>query len=253
MPETRNKWRQLRVQVAGILAIGAVIAVAHLANRGMFSRPPQALAGHQQPAGTTTPLKPGRPLTILFVGPSGIARGSWVEDDLAAALQACRASGVRLERLAQAGANSRWGEAALARRLAQGNPPDIMVVDFAGNDARLYRGMTPQESLDRHARMEAAARMRGSVTYFSATSPAIGRERIERPAMPLYQQQLRWLSLNTGAGFIDTVARWNGLTREELARYLPDDVHFTHEAAVTFLVPGYLEALSPLVCDTTQS
>ncbi len=241
--------RRLWPPVALTFAVGIILIIIHLANRGVFTSGPYAPEGHLQPSGKHAPLKRKEPLRILFAGTSGIARGSWVEQELQAALSACRTTGVVLERLAKPGANSRWGERMIRERLANLPAPDIVVIEFAGNDARLYRGMRPNESWERHQRMLEASRRAGALPYLATMGRAVGRELLERPGYRTYQQQYRAIAREIGAGVIDTAPRWASLNRNELQAYLPDGVHFTSNAASDLLVPGFVEALAPQVCD----
>jgi lysophospholipase L1-like esterase len=232
--------------VVAVLLIGCALWFA--AARGAIFAPPGPPPGDRPPAGAEGPLKPGMPLLVLLAGTSGVAKGSW-SAELEAELAACRPAGVRVERLAKAGANSRWGEPALAARLAAGPTPDIVVIEFAGNDARLYRGMTTAESEARHRRMVAAVRQAGAVPFLSTMAAVIGREQLERPGLDAYRGAFRRIARDNGAGLIDTEPAWKALPPAQLARWLPDGSHFTAEAARAILIPRTARALAPLVCD----
>lgn len=233
-----------------LLALGLVLGGAALwfaAGRGLvFTGAPQP-EGHRQPAGVPAPLRPGQPLTLLVVGTSGVARGSWTAE-LAEALGRCRAAGVSVEKLAKAGANSRWGEPSLGDRLAAGPAVGLVVIEFAGNDSRLVRGMSLAESEARHRRMIEAVRTAGAVPFLATMGRVIGREAVERPGHAAYQDRYRQLARETGVGLIDTRPAWEG-TDAELRASLPDGSHFTPEAARALILPGFVAALSPLVCD----
>lgn len=232
--------------IAAALALTAVAAAGFAASRGAFGTA-SAPAGHRLPQPEALPLKPGQPLSILIVGTSVTARGTWTTE-LEAELAVCRTEGVQVERLAKAGANSGWGEQALARRLASGPAPDIVVMEFAGNDARLLRGVSVWQADERMTRMAKAVREAGAEPFLATMSMTFGRERLERPWLTAYHGLYRAVARSAAAGLIDTAPGWMDLSRDDARRLVPDGSHFTPEAARLLIVPGYREALAPLVC-----
>lgn len=239
-------------RLAALLLLFAITAgsLAFSVSRG-FAAGEAAPAGHRQPR-EAAPLKPGQPLHILIVGTSVTARGTWPAE-LQQALGPCRPEGITVERLARAGANSAWGEEALARRLekppAGAARPDIIILEFAGNDARLVRGMSLATADTRHRRMIATVRAEGAVPWLATMSRTFGRERLERPWHPVYQARYRTLADQLGAGLVDSSPDWDAFSRQEIEALIPDGAHFTAEAARRLILPAFVTALSPMVCN----
>lgn len=212
--------------------LGAGIAL-HAADRGLFAHIADS-PGHRRAAMAL----PDGPLQILALGTSLTARGPWPAE-LEAALQTSR-PGSRVEVLARPGANSRWGAAALERRLAEGPAPDAVLIEFATNDASLWHGLSLSDSRASHQRLIAAVRAAGAAPVLIVMAPAHGRERVERPGLPAYQHLYRDAA---GAGLIDTIGPWHTLPRAERLRLMPDGLHPQAEAWRRLLLPELIALL----------
>lgn len=183
---------------------------------------------------------------VLILGTSLTSRGDWPEH-LEARLRECAAD-ARVERLARAGASSRWGLASLRERLAAGDPPDVVVVEFSGNDAALARGFPLPVSRRLHRAIVAEAREAGATVILATMSPGWGREAWERPGQDRYHALYRDLAREEGSGLVDTIPDWRALPPERRAAWVPDDLHPTDEAMRAIAATALEEALRPLVC-----
>jgi lysophospholipase L1-like esterase len=205
------------------------------------------------PAGGRIP--PDRPARIAILGTSLTARGTW-PDDLALRLSACRPSGVEVRRTARPGASSRWGAEAIGRALAPegGPPPDILVIEFATNDAALHRGVRLRRSVALHREMlaragEVSGEAPGQVSVFLATmNPGHGAAGWARPGLAAYNAAYRRLAAEGLAGLIDTGPAWGALGKAERRRLIPDGLHPGEEGMRRVAVPAFAAALAPLVC-----
>jgi acyl-CoA thioesterase-1 len=199
--------------------------------------------------GALVPRDPVGPLRILLVGTSLTARGSWPRL-LEAQLVSCAPRGVEVRTLARAGMGIRWGLPELRRRFAASEPPlpDIVVVEFAANDATLTRGLPLDVAKARTRDLIALVRSIGAVPFVSTMNPAWAEEWITRPGQARYHGIYRDVAAETGAGLIDTAPVWQTLPREDRRRLVPDNGHPTDEGAALITVPAFLDALRPLVC-----
>jgi acyl-CoA thioesterase-1 len=190
---------------------------------------------------------PPQPLRILALGTSLTQRGDWTEV-LGERLTACRGAPVVVTKLALSGASSRWGEPALERELKIGPVPDLVLIEFAVNDAHLGRLVSPAESRRRHTAMIEAAQRAGASVALLTMTKVHGLEAAQRPFLAVYRSQYGLLAETTGASVIDTLPPWKQLSEEMLRAYVPDGSHPTAEAMRTLLVPALLSALKPAIC-----
>ncbi|MFQ3665806.1 MAG: GDSL-type esterase/lipase family protein [Sphingomonadaceae bacterium] len=190
---------------------------------------------------------PPAPLRVIAAGTSLTAQGDWT-GKLAAALTQCRGSPVTIEKLALPGASSRWGEPSLIARLARAPSPQIVLIEFAANDAHVGRMIGLAESRRRHAQMIRAAQAAGAAPVLVTMTRVHGAEARERPFLDAYRALYGPLAEETGASVIDTTPAWYALDDEALRRAVPDGSHPTAEAMERLLVPALVEALAPVVC-----
>jgi lysophospholipase L1-like esterase len=148
---------------------------------------------------------------------------------------------------ARPGAASDWGLRAVQDALS--HKPDLLFVEFAINDASLWRGLSLARSEANHRKIIAAARAAGTHPVLVTMSVALGRKALERPGLAAYHHLYRRLADETGAGLIDLAPAWLALTPAEAAAALPDDLHPTAEAVGRIAVPRYVQALRPVFCD----
>lgn len=151
---------------------------------------------------------PDRPLRILAFGTSLTARALWPER-LAAELSRCLGRPVSADRIARPGAGSDWA-LTLVRR-ANDVAPDIVILEFAINDADLLDGVSVETSILQHR--ELIDRLSGTkappAIILMTTNPvAAGWRWLQRPWLGNYYLAYRRLAAETGAGLADLWPRW---------------------------------------------
>lgn len=229
----------------GIAAIAAVLAGAWwLHAHGVGAGQGVVAAG----AAALDPLAvpPDRPARIVVLGTSLTNGGTWT-DDLAAALAACHPGGVAVARTARNGATSRWGVGQIDAVLA--TSPDLLIIEFAINDASLARGMTLAAFRARHAAMLAAAARAGVPVALATMNPAWGFNAwAERPGLAAYHAHYRSLAAAGQAGLIDSAPAWAALSPERLRTWMPDGLHPTEAGQREVTVPVFAAALRAALC-----
>jgi lysophospholipase L1-like esterase len=182
---------------------------------------------------------------ILILGASLTSGQAW-PGELQSALRDCAPDAV-VQPLARAGMGSDWGRAALARYLDLARP-DIVIVQFAGNDASLAHGVTLAASAANLRAITAMAQVAGAQIFLATMSPAFGREVAERPGLARYLALYRRVAAETGAGLIDTEGDWQALPEAARQLLMPDGLHPTPDGHDRFTLPAYVEALRPVIC-----
>lgn len=188
----------------------------------------------------------GRPLRLAVLGTSLSHRGDW-PDRLAAGLAACREAGAGIRRVARPGASIRWGEGALGAALE--GPPDLLLMEFAINDASLAHGASVAGAAARLSAMLERAAAAGVPVLLMSMNPAWGRERWERPGHAAYLALYAQAAAAGRAGFLDTIPAWRALPAGRFAALVPDGLHPSPEAMAEVQLPALLAALRPRVCD----
>lgn len=222
----------------GALAAGAAATGAFALARGV-GRPAPVPPGPAVVRGPV-PFPPGA-IDILALGTSLTARGGWAEP-LETALQATR-PGSRVSVLARPGANSGWGQAALGRRVAP-RAPQVVLVEFAVNDASLVRGMSLGRSAATHRRILNQVRSAGAIPVLMTMAPADGREALERPGLSAFHAQDRTLAARWPSALVDAAPGWGVLDPAEREALMPDGLHPTAEAWSRMLLPLLLRLLA---------
>ena len=166
-------------------------------------------------------------LRIVAFGTSLTARSTWPQA-VGAALSDCTGSSVTVLKLARPGAGSTWAKSQISALLAL--KPDLVVMEFAINDADLHDGLSPGNS--RQATREIVQSLRGAMpglpVLLLTTNPVAGIARLQRPLLPLYYQSYASVAADTNTGLVDGYARW--LQREDWKSALADGVHPAPEA-----------------------
>lgn len=230
---------------AGLVALTGVLGLWAYGVIGAAPTPPSAaVAGSREVV-----ARPGEPVRILFLGTSLSARGDWPAR-VAAALGACAPQGVVVERLATPGAGSRWGWPAFRDWVAAGGEADIVVAEFAINDAVPLRGSPLWIARDRYAGIVVLAREAGAVPVLATMSPAWGTEAWQRPGLARYLGAVRDVAAAEGAGLVDAAPAWVALDEATRVAFVPDGLHPTDEGQAAVTVPAMVEGLKPLVCGT---
>lgn len=172
-----------------------------------------------EPATRDLPLAPPLPdtggLDIVVLGTSLSAPPQHWPDALAEALAACRGAPVRMERVAGPGMGSAWGQdqvAAVAR-----HAPDLVLVEFAINDADLLDGVSPAQGWAQHLALVAGLRraLPQVRIVLMTMSPAKGSRGWIRPRLGAHYGQYHDLAQAAGTGLIDLYPRWLALPPSE--------------------------------------
>lgn len=212
-------WGGLAALVAGLMAIWVLPRTA--------------------PAPRDRPLAPlsgaAAPLHIVTFGSSLTAGNAW-PDRLGTALSLCLDQPVLVERVAAPGANLRWGQAALDQVIARA--PDVVLIEFAINDADLRDGVSLTQA---KTRLEAIlTRLRTELPQTQPVlltmSPATGLRGWLRPRLAAHYAQVTEIAAAQDLGAIDLYPRWlaAGLTRAEM----PDGLHPTDAATARVVDPA---------------
>jgi acyl-CoA thioesterase I len=179
---------------------------------------------------------------VVALGTSLTAIGGWhktLETELARAF----AGEVSVDIVAKNGANSQWGISALPSVIALA--PDIVLMEFASNDAALHRGMHLGKSCNNIRTIVRALDASGCrKIILMAMSPLMGWRRAVRPCLNLYYDSYRDLAAELGVSFIDHRPGWAKLSRRQLATALPDGSHPDPAIAGTIIVPTVIQAIA---------
>lgn len=234
-------WRVL-VSMGVLILTGAILY-------GVVGLPPTPPTDRiKLPQGAKRP-GPGEVYDVIILGTSLTSRGDW-HDLLQERLSECSAGPVQVERIARAGAASGWGLSTLRDRLSRAGAevPDLIVVEFSGNDAALIRGFPLFVSRRNHLEMIRAAQDAGAAVMLATMSPAWGWNALERPGQDRYHALYRDLAASEGVGLVDTISDWRALSPERRRADVPDGIHPTGEAMVAITVPALVEAIGQIVC-----
>jgi hypothetical protein len=187
------------------------------------------------------PLPAADPLRLTVFGTSLTAARGWPED-LAAALGRCLGREVVLARVAGPGMGSAWGLGQVAAVAA--TAPDLVLMEFAINDADLRDGLSLAESRDTHRRLVAALRaaLPEAAVVLMTMSPAQGLRGLMRPWLGQHYAAYRDLAAGADLGLVDLYPRWLALPRPArgLAR---DGLHPDPQVAAGVIVPAVLDYL----------
>ena len=184
------------------------------------------------------------PLTVVTFGTSLTARGEW-QETLRDRLGACLHRPVEMRIVARSGVTSEWAlthvEAVAAAR------PDVVLVEFAHNDAALNRWISLGRSREN---------MRSVLSNLNALSPRprvvnLGMNPVHglrgwiRPRLGLFIGEHRRIAVRSGAEFLDLRPSWTRLGSSGLRQLIPDGVHPVPAAAQDIIVPRLVDLLCP--------
>jgi len=180
---------------------------------------------------------------IVSFGTSLSARGGW-QVDLVARLAALFGLDAQIAIHAKPGANSDWGVESVAAVAAL--DADIVLIEFAINDASLLRGM----SLARSRRnlisivetLQAGAPERRLVLM--TMNPALGLKRLIRPRLDSYYRICVQVATELGLEIADLRQSWTGFSQDQLRRAIPDGLHPLPDAASRVIIPRLVEVIA---------
>lgn len=160
------------------------------------------------------PLPDGA-LRITAFGTSLTAPPQTWPDDLAIRLEQCRRARVTVTRVAGPGRGSDWALDQTARVVT--TAPDLVLIEFAINDADLRDGVSLATARDQHRALIADLRaaLPGVRIALMTMSPAHGLRGWIRPRLAAHYHQYHDLARAEGVGLIDLYPRWRVLARED--------------------------------------
>lgn len=181
-------------------------------------------------------------LRVVMFGTSLTAPPQIWPEALARTLQDCRGAPVKLVRVAGPGQNVAWGLAHLPEVVAA--RPDLVLIEFAINDASLWRGMRSARATALHVWLiaELQAALPEAQVVLMTMSPAYGARWLIRPWLARHYAAYAPLAQAMGTGFIDLHARWQALPRAAQGLEL-DGLHPDPDTAASVIVPGLIDYL----------
>jgi lysophospholipase L1-like esterase len=190
-----------------------------------------------------------RPLRLAVLGTSVTARYAWPRE-LAAALSACLPHPVEVGVFARPGMGSAWGETIVSEAVRF--DPDIVLIEFVGNDSDLRHLRSIDGSRATHRRLIGALRAGGrrpSIALMTM-NPAFGLRGLARPRMAAFHAMYRELAREADVGLIDTIPRWHALLATADRRtLLPDGLHPTDDAQSRVMLDATVPMLAAAVAD----
>ena len=213
----------------------------------LWLTPPAPPADRPIPALPTTA---GAPVRLTVLGTSLSARNDWPEA-LQDRLADCLGRPVSVTRVAKPGAGSTWGRQQIAAVAA--TRPDLVLIEFAINDADLRDGISLATSRSYHAEIIENLRstLPDSALALMTMSPAHGLRGALRPRLASYYAALGPLADQFGIGLIDLYARWQAAP--PALRRFPDGLHPGNAAVRQILLPPVSRAIATATgapCDT---
>ncbi len=163
-------------------------------------------------------------LTISTFGTSLTARGGW-QTPLAHQLTHALNSEVAVLNRGKSGASSAWG-VSQADAIAT-ETPDVVLIEFAVNDAALNRGLTVSASVNNMARIVSALRASATdrLLILQVMNPVWGYRRWLRPFLDQYTRAHLALAGQLGLSVIDHRPLWAGFDDQALKKVIPDGGH----------------------------
>ncbi|WP_165612634.1 SGNH/GDSL hydrolase family protein [Limimaricola pyoseonensis] len=179
---------------------------------------------------------------MALLGTSLSARYDWPAR-LGARLTACLGRPVMVEVVARPGAHSGWGVAQVGRVAAL--RPDLVLIEFAINDADLRDGRSLAQAGAAHRAIVAGLRAQrpGAAIALMTMSPAQGPRGWMRPRLGAHLAQYRDLAAALDLGLVDLTPRWRALPRA--ARGLKaDGLHPEPGVAAAVILPVLARAIA---------
>ena len=179
--------------------------------------------------------------TVLVFGTSLSAPPYRWPDDLGREMAHCLDNPIKLIRVTQPGASSDWAKTQLAAVLE--HEPDLVIVEFAVNDADLSDGLSLQDSRTNHQDILATLRRELPQTriILMTTGPVQGLQKIKRYRLGRYFRVYSDFSTQFGTGLIHMHPHWTG-------RKNPDGLHPQNGDASAVMVPQLLATIDPKRC-----
>ena len=176
---------------------------------------------------------------IVAFGTSLTAGNGW-PDRVQARLAACLGTDIALSRVAEPGQGSAWALIQVPRVVALA--PDIVLIEFAINDADLRDGVSRAQSLAQHRALIAALRadLPDAVLVLMTMSPAYRMRGALRPFLPGHYADVAALAVDEDLGLIDLYPRW----RSTDLPHPSDGLHPDDAATAQVIDPVLVQALA---------
>lgn len=180
------------------------------------------------------------PLTVVAFGTSLTSQQPWV-GELGAVLSACLARPVTVQDIARPGAASDWAVGQLGR--VNSLDPDLILVEFAVNDAALDKGLPLARARRNHEAILAGLAGEGGrrQIVLMTTNPVFGVRRLARPLLPSYYGLYAELAEDHNQAFLNLLPRWRAI--DGARRRTQDGLHPDPAVAASVIVPGVLSIL----------
>lgn len=182
----------------------------------------------------------GDSLRIVFFGTSLSASPQVWPDWVAASLSDCSNREILAERMTAPGMGSKWAleqiEALAARE------PDVVLIEFAINDADILDGVSLKEAVAQHRDLLRGLReaLPDAALVLMTMSPAQGVRGLVRPWLASHYGQYRTYAVEFGVGLIDLYPRWLAIDRDKRG-LVADGLHPDPETAARIIVPPIVD------------
>ncbi len=249
----RGWWTGRRGAGPGLALVVLALVVLGLAvGLGALWRGPGPLSGGPQDRGRAVLPEGQGPLRISVLGTSLSAdRYDWPMA-LSEALGACLEREVQVTALARPGATVEWGVTQVAQ--VRATMPDIVLVEFAINDADLTDGLSLAQARAHLAELvlQLTSPPEAPQVALMTMNPAAGLRGLLRPRLSAHYAGYRALAardegVGEAVGLIDVEARWRARPRS--ARGLDDGLHpdpATARAVIVPAVSGWFGCADPI-------
>ena len=201
------------------------------------SRAPSAPADRPLAPLAAPPGPEGEPLRIVAFGTSLTAGPGWPEA-LETGLAACLGHPVALTRVAGPGQGTAWALTQTDRVIAA--RPDLVLIEFAINDADLRDGIGLAAARANHARIldRLAAGLPGAQFVLLTMNPVSGPlQALQRHRLPRYYALVRDLAAERDLPLADLAPRWRAAIAADPALAPPDGLHPDPAAAAAVVAP----------------
>ncbi|MEL6551566.1 MAG: SGNH/GDSL hydrolase family protein [Pseudomonadota bacterium] len=228
--------------IPGVLALLRGLGAALFLAQGAVAAPcPEAVA--------RADVGGGEELHLVVLGTSLSAAQPWPLA-LASALQICLGRPTRVTVIAAAGMGSAWGLAQVGGVAAA--RPDLVLIEFATNDADLLDGVSLRRSRAQHRALVTSLRVERPATPIALVSmtPVHGlRQAVQRGRLPRYNAIYPELATELDAVHVDLGAAWARAARapDWPDDAMPDGLHPRPALARRVFVPALLAALLPVL------
>jgi lysophospholipase L1-like esterase len=197
--------------------------------------------------------KEDQEITLLALGTSLTANYQWPQE-LAEQLSRRLARKTNIEILAIAGANSSQATKQFGSRRSR--QPDIILIEFAVNDADFMDGIGLEKSKSNHKALLTQIRVEtpAAKIVLMTMNPVFGVRRWIRPQLVEYNEIYRQLSANNDVTLVDLYPSWvKFIAASSRMEKISDGLHPTQMAASDMILPTLLRKVGQLVGSQMQN